>query len=368
MELSQLATPVLLLDEATLRRNGATMRARAAALKVALRPNIKTHKSVEVAALLLCDALDASPPQLALMRVATSTLSETRHFLEAGFGDVLYAVPLAGSPKVALAADLARRFDARVSFMIDTLDGVAALRDCGTELSVWVKVDCGYGRAGRQGAALTAVVDAVVAAQNLRLRGLYCHAGHSYHVDGTPLEAKAAAEVRAMCQAAAAAGRPLGELSVGATPTASAPCADYGAVTEMHPGCYALYDVMQCQIGSCAVSDVAVSVLCTVLGVYPERNSALVDVGSRALGKDALELPSDSPWGVFLGRPDLQLVSISQEVGVVRGAVETLRVGQQLRVLPNHACICATNFDEYHLINADQRVVRVLKPTPRGFN
>ncbi len=90
-------------------------------------------------------------------------------------------------------------------------------------------------------------------------------------------------------------------------------------MTELHPGNYIFYDAMQMQIGSCGEGDVAASVLGTVVSVYPERGSALIDVGSRALGKDALEKPSASPWGVVAGRPDLALVSISQEVGILRG-------------------------------------------------
>jgi D-serine deaminase-like pyridoxal phosphate-dependent protein len=138
-------------------------------------------------------------------------------------------------------------------------------------------------------------------------------------------------------------------------------------VTELHPGNYIFYDAMQVQIGSCGESDVAVSVLGTVVGVYPERDSALIDVGSRALGKDALEKPSASPWGIVAGWPDLALVSISQEVGILRGTgVATLTVGQQLRVLPNHSCLAATNFSEYHVVQGDT-IVGIIRPLERSF-
>lgn len=108
------------------------------------------------------------------------------------------------------------------------------------------------------------------------------------------------------------------------------------------------------------------SVLTTVLGVYPERGSALCDAGSRALGKDTLEQPSSSPWGIVLQQPLLHLVSISQEVerrkrnvllfmllllhtqvGILKGpGVAALVVGQQLRIVPNHSCLTATNFSQ----------------------
>ena len=141
----------------------------------------------------------------------------------------------------------------------------------------------------------------------------------------------------------------------------------YGHVTELHPGNYIFYDAMQVQIGSCGERDVAASVLATVVGVYPERGTALIDVGSRALGKDTLERPSASPWGAVRGRPDLALVSISQEVGIVRGeGAARLAVGQQLRIVPNHSCLAATNFSEYHVVDGDT-VVGTITPLDRSF-
>ncbi len=138
-------------------------------------------------------------------------------------------------------------------------------------------------------------------------------------------------------------------------------------MTEIHPGNYITYDAMQLQIGSCCEAEVAVAVLGTVVGVYPERGSALIDVGSRALGKDTLELPSASPWGVVRGRPDLQLASISQEVGIVRGeGAATLAVGQQLQIVPNHSCLAITNFSLYHIVE-DGVVIGTIAPLERGF-
>jgi D-serine deaminase-like pyridoxal phosphate-dependent protein len=129
-----------------------------------------------------------------------------------------------------------------------------------------------------------------------------------------------------------------------------------------------------------------VSVLTTVVGVYPERGSALCDAGSRALGKDALELPSNSPWGIVVGAENVRrkgwlfcsfcvrffakvdLVSISQEVGILKGAgVASLKVGHTLRIVPNHSCLTATNFEQYHVVS-NELVVDVYTPAPRGFN
>lgn len=142
---------------------------------------------------------------------------------------------------------------------------------------------------------------------------------------------------------------------------------------------------------SCDDSDIAVSVLATVVGVYPERGTALIDAGSRALGKDELEHPPHSKWATIVGHPKLRLQSISQgsfyiyflrvfvaaalliyinsvEVGIVSGeGASLLTVGMQLRLLPNHSCLTATNFDSYHVIGADGTVEGVINACPRGF-
>ena len=86
-------------------------------------------------------------------------------------------------------------------------------------------MDCGYGRAGRSGAALQQVVQAAEAATWIRVRGFYTHAGHSYHIgegekEREPLEQRAAAEARAMLRLM---GDKKVEISIGATPTASRP-------------------------------------------------------------------------------------------------------------------------------------------------
>jgi hypothetical protein len=140
---SSLATPALLLDKSAMERNAQTMLRRAAELGVALRPNVKTHKSVEVAQLqhtgVWSDANNNNADRSA-MRVCTSTLLETRHFLQHGFGDVLYAVPLAGASKVAIAQELLVQFGARVAFMVDTVEAVAALPAIDAKWPLFVKV------------------------------------------------------------------------------------------------------------------------------------------------------------------------------------------------------------------------------------
>ena len=57
-------------------------------------------------------------------------------------------------------------------------------------------------------------------------------------------------------------------------------------LTEIRPGVYTLFDLDQVGIGSCSLSDVAATVLCTVIGHNTSQGTAIVDAGGLALSKD----------------------------------------------------------------------------------
>ena len=79
-----LETPRLILDLDRLERNCAAMRARCDALGVALRPHLKTAKSVDVARIATNGAGG----------ITVSTLKEAEHFASAGYRDILYAATI----------------------------------------------------------------------------------------------------------------------------------------------------------------------------------------------------------------------------------------------------------------------------------
>ena len=84
--LRSLPTPSLLLDESRMLRNIARLRTHLDTLGVALRPHLKTAKSVDVARRVLTGG---SGP------ATVSTLKEAEVFAAAGVRDILYAVSIA---------------------------------------------------------------------------------------------------------------------------------------------------------------------------------------------------------------------------------------------------------------------------------
>jgi len=365
MGLADVRTPALLLDRAVVARNAAAMTARMARLGVRLRPHLKTAKCAQVAALATAGNFGG---------IAVSTLAEAAYFVEHGFNDITYAVAIVPAKLDEVLALQDR--GARIAIATDDPATAAALAErapaFATTLNVLIEIDCGQHRAGLapEAETLPAIARILDAAPNLALEGVMTHAGHAYHCgDVTAIERVAEDERAAAVRAAErlrAAGHACPTVSAGSTPTAVFARSAEG-LTEMRPGVYTLFDLQQMALGCCRLEDIAVSVLATVVGRYPERGRLLIDAGSLALSADtgANEFLAGAGYGwVMDGTAARRLdgatvVDVNQEHGFVEGAAlpfDDLPVGARVRVLPNHACITAAMHDRYHVVEGGEAV------------
>ena len=150
--LTSLRTPCLVMDLAVAEKNADEMLQRAASLQCALRPHVKTHKTLEGAWIQTGGTARC---------ITVSTLSEARFFADGGFDDILYAVPLTPDKLVECAA-LSRRLDA-FHVLIDHPAQLDALLEqpapgAGKVWSVVVMVDCGSVRRRRPPVCLRRLV------------------------------------------------------------------------------------------------------------------------------------------------------------------------------------------------------------------
>jgi D-serine deaminase-like pyridoxal phosphate-dependent protein len=344
-----LKTPAFLVDRNIVEQNCARMREKAIASGVKFRPHVKTHKTVEIARMQHGGALGP---------ITVSTLAEAEFFADAGFRDITYAVPIAPE-KLERAAALARKIDS-LNLLIDSEPALRALEERGGVFDVFLKVDCGYHRAGVDPDAPESVRLALAIAHSpsVHFQGLLTHAGHSYHARSVD-EIRRVAKEETTCLSrfrARLVKEGLGSVvrSIGSTPTASV-VNRFEDVEEVRPGNYVFYDAFQATIGSCTRADCAVSVLTTVVGSYPERRQAIVDAGALALSKDLGPDHIDPKFGYGLVcdltlRPlPMRLVALSQEHGKLEAAAPP-PVGTQLRIVPNHSCLTAAMYDAYQVI------------------
>lgn len=365
-DLHALPTPSLIVDRARVARNVDRMGARIAALGARLRPHVKTHKAIEVGRM---------QAKAGMHGITVSTLAEARAFAANGFDDITYAVPVEPGKFPAVAAMNAA--GTRLAVITDDADvpgplSVAAQR-VGTMVDVYLKVDCGYGRAGvdPESPALVELAQRIGERSHLRFAGILAHAGHSYKARGKDeilMVARAERDVMVAAAARLAArGIAVPTVSIGSTPTASH-IDDLTGVHEVRTGNYAFYDLMQVAIGSCAADDVALSVLAAVVHRDRAKGKLILDAGAIAMSKDAGIADPDAVthYGrvVTLEGEDLGLrvTSLSQEHGWVSVAdaalLDRLPVGARVRVLANHSCLTAAQFAHYEVCEGTAVVER----------
>jgi len=375
--LRALPTPSLILDEGRMLRNIERLRTHMDTLGVALRPHLKTVKSVEAARRVLAGGHGPA---------TVSTLREAEVFAAAGVKDILYAVGISTDKLARVLALRATGCD--LTIVLDSAaqaEAVArASRRSGDSLPVLIEIDCDGHRSG------LAPDDPQIVAIGRSLheggatpRGVVTHAGESYGAVGPDALAAFAEQERAAAVAAATvlrtAGLPCPVVSVGSTPTAHF-ARDLTGVTEVRAGVYVFFDLVMAGIGVCTSDDIALSVLTTVIGHQKARGWIIIDAGWMALSRDrgTASQAVDQGYGLVCdikGRVlgDLIVVSANQEHGIVAlrpGGEELVPdppVGTKLRILPNHACATGAQFDRYEVAPAEAGAPLTHWPRFRGW-
>jgi D-serine deaminase-like pyridoxal phosphate-dependent protein len=350
--IDNIPTPALLLDLDILESNLATMQSKADRLDVALRPHLKTHKCVEIA---------ERQRKLGARGVTVSTLYEARVFAEHGFADITWAFPVTPG-RIDEATALASKV--RLRLVVDSIAAVDLLESAATRLHVWIKVDCGYHRAGvdPEADSSTALARRLSESPHLLFDGLLTHSGQAYSPRTSGDLARIAEHERSVMAGMAERLREEGievpGVSVGSTPAMSA-VTNLEGVTEARPGNYALHDWDQVSLGACAVSNCAATVLTTVISSNTHGGS-VIDAGALALSKDAGPSLASAPgFGQIFAdyaagtlQPS-RVVSLSQEHGIIDGE---FRLGERLRLLPNHSCLTVAQFDEFVVVKGNEVV------------
>ena len=351
-----LPTPAFVVDITKATANAARMQSIVDAAGALLRPHVKTHKCIEMLAILRDHGAGTA--------IVVSTLHEAEFFASVA-DDILLAVPY-DPHKLSRSLDIARR----VKTFGVTVDSPDALRQLLAGLTavavppvitVWVEVDTGYHRCGvditttSTAEAVALVQEVVSASPAIAFGGLYAHSGHSYNCcpeSGDPAEARAAAgsiaaeEGRLAFALAEELERDHGirvpVISLGATPSVSCGSGHWPVSAapqrpasgeqgspplsaplapprlELHPGNFTFYDRQQVSSGSCSRADIACFVVAHVVGRYASRGELVLDCGSTALHKDPAGL-ADRTWGELADYPGLVLTKLTQVRGERKG-------------------------------------------------
>ena len=355
----EIMQPTLLLDEAAARANIARAAGKAQRLGLRFRPHFKTHQSAEMGEWFRPAGVTA---------ITASSVEMAEYFAAAGWKDISIAFP-ANVRQIAQMDALAERVS--LGLLAESVETVEAL-DKGLQhaADLWIKVDVGGRRTGvdwTQVEQAAAVARAARAGRHLRLRGLLTHAGHTYPERGgaavQQVYDESVARILSVRQALAGMGLGDLEISVGDTPSVSL-VEDLGAVDEIRPGNFVLYDAMQlAQIEACRAEDVAAAVACPVVALHPQRSEAVIYGGAIHLSKDTFQygearafglvcLPQGERWGAPLAGAYVR--GLSQEHGILRMAAEDLarlRVGDVVCVIPAHSCLTVQVMRRYRTLD-----------------
>ena len=335
----QLSTPAVVVDLDIAERNIERFQAYANAHGFKVRPHIKTHK---------LPALASAQLDKGAIGITCQKVSEAEAMLDGlqkQFNispDLLITYNILGDEKTDRLKALAHR--TKISVVADNptvISGLAkAFANEAQPLTVFVECNTGADRCGvatpEEAAALAKTIHG---SQGLHFGGLMTY---------PPVNGHAAVEgfMRAAKQQIEAQGIAVPVITSGGTPSMMS-AAEAPIVTEYRPGTYIYNDRSLVSRGVCTYDDCALFVLATVVSV-PSDNRAIIDAGSKTLTSDLLGL---SGYGHVLGRDDIVIDQLSEEHGrlVSEGPIN-LKVGDKLRIIPNHVCVVTNMVDAIHVL------------------
>jgi D-serine deaminase-like pyridoxal phosphate-dependent protein len=332
--LEELETPIPLVDLDRMDRNLDRAAAYATEHGLAMRPHIKTHKSPRIG---------SEQMRRGAVGLTCATTREAEVMSEVA-DDILLAYPPVGAARARRIVSLPAR--THVTVALDSATAIehlaAAARPVGRPISAYIELDVGMHRVG-----VPTVEEAITLAKLVRRTPPLEYAGIAFypgHVREPVSEQHAKLEEidRSLRDAVAAmtrAGVRPPAVSGGSTPTVWRSHA-LRDVTEIRPGTYVFNDRTTAEIGACAWDDCALTVLATVVSTAV-RGQAVIDAGTKALGREPIRGTGAGSYGALFDRPDVTVKAMSEEHGMLDLSDTSWRpeVGDRVQVVPNHVCI-----------------------------
>jgi D-serine deaminase-like pyridoxal phosphate-dependent protein len=344
--IAELDTPCVLIDADRVEANLKRAQAHADKEGFALRPHTKTHKIPKFA---------KRQVELGAEGITVQKLGEAEVMADAGLTDIFLPYNIIGATKLARLKALNERVTIAVTAdSPDTLMGYGKTFATGKPLTVLIECDTGGGRCGVQThAQALALARQIEMTPGLVFGGLMTYPLLNAHEksDAWLADAKGLIEQ---------AGIAVPKMTSGNTPDMWS--TGRPLITERRPGTYIYNDRFQVQVGAAKWEDCALTVLATVVS-RPTATRAVLDVGSKGISSDVL---GQVGYGLLMGTEHV-IKALSEEHGVIEMAApsDTPRVGDRVRIIPNHACVVSNLYDVVHVISGET-VIETLPVAARG--
>ncbi|WP_230875596.1 alanine racemase [Paenibacillus campinasensis] len=359
-EQMNVSTPAVVVDLDIAERNIRRMADVVRSAGIRHRPHIKTHKSVYFARKQL---------EAGCAGITCAKLGEAEVMAEAGIDDILIAFPIIGADKQERLFRLAQH--TQVTCVADSLEAAVSVSQVGERLQrtipLYIEVDGGIGRCGRQPGQDTAEFALQICdLPGIEVVGVLSYAGQIYaeqsREDIREMAKQEACLLKQSADMIRANGMTLPVVSGGSS-LSSKFAQDLDGVTEVRAGNYLFHDVGQLSMGMVGVEDCALRVVTTVVST-PAPGRAIIDAGSKTLTTDTM--PFSKGYGYIVEHPEIEIFKLNEEHGFLRYPPElSVRIGQQLTIIPNHACVIPNLCDEVLGVR-DGEVVLSIKIDARG--
>ena len=341
MHVSELETPILMIDLDVMERNLHKMAAFFKNRPAKLRPHTKTHKTA---------ALAHKQIEAGAIGICCGSLDEAEVMISRGIRDVLVTREIVSPEKTARVAALARHSD--IMIVVDDEEVANQFSQAGeaqgTQIRTLVDVDLGLGRCGVQpGEPALALSRKVANTRGLQYMGLMGYEGSKHGIDAAIRDRECRQALKTLMatkELVERDGIAVEIVSGGATTTYKV-SGSFPGVTEVQAGTYLIFDAEYHSFFP--EFECALTVLTTVIS-RPSRERVTTDAGKKKLTEDSgLPTARDSN--------DLRLLALNEEHGILEltDLTRDYRVGDKLEIIPSHGCTTFNLYDQVYGMRND---------------
>lgn len=342
-----ISTPFLFIDEKTVRQNIRKIQDYGDRHGFAVRPHVKTHKSLRIARM----QLEAGAVGVAVAKVGEAEVMAAIDNL-----DILVAYPAVGAARADSIAMLAgRNHNIRVAvdteYLIDELAHAAGEHE--TTIGILVMFDAGLHRCGvADPGQITRLASLAATRKGLRFDGVQLYLGHLY--GDAARSADSFEQINRLWEPAyealCAAGLKPRIVSSGSTPSVFN-THRVRHVNEIRIGTAVYQDYFSLKFDHCTLDECAARVVATVVSdVVPGQ--VIIDAGAKALSAKQLLRYENLEMGFIPDYPEARIFRLHEEHGWVdvSRCKTPPRIGQRLSIVPVAVSHCVNQYDEFYLL------------------
>ncbi|WP_424237539.1 D-TA family PLP-dependent enzyme [Bhargavaea ginsengi] len=356
MNVKELDTPALLIDQEILLENIRSMQAYAEANGVKLRPHTKTHKMPYVARL---------QEEAGASGITVAKTGEAEVMAARGLNNIFIANQVVGKTKLVRIRKLAETAD--VSFGVDSPVQIRQIEEVfsGAQkpAQVLVEIEVGEKRSGViEERDFRVLLEEIRRSEHVRFRGVFSHDGHTYKAENAEqcreLFEEASGRTLRFAGIAREEGVEPETVSIGSTPPFLLGFDIPEGITEIRPGTYVFMDASQSNVlghyGRCAAT-----ILTTIIS-KPTRERVITDVGAKGITAQTRNtgITTTKGLGKIKEFDGVYLDGVFDEHAIIynENFSRQVEIGDKVRIIPNHICPVCNLHERAWLISGDEVV------------